>query len=213
MGPKGAEDVSEFETSSYSMPSRYAKLSMKAASAEGFYGEKSRQSKVWADVDAIHQKLSKKLDKEVKAQESPSSLQLSMEDETLDKEQERYTGALSSSVGQETDVIGYVFAINGELNSADVYPDHGLFIKLWPKLLNASVVEAIGEQGEKTRSTPVQDDVVMFLKDAETGTSNSKTLTKDIDLEIRDSADAVYFETRYNKDKWVHRNYLVKDKQ
>ena len=42
-------------------------------------------------------------------------------------------------------MIGYVFAINGKVNSADIYGSNVLFKKLWPKLLKANAIEAIAE--------------------------------------------------------------------
>ena len=54
--------------------------------------------------------------------------------------------ALEQAGEKDDDVVGYVFAVNGKLNSADVYPSNGLFRKMWPKLLQASVTEAIGEK-------------------------------------------------------------------
>src|SRR5438445_3597845 len=39
-------------------------------------------------------------------------------------------------------VVGYAFAVNGQLKGAELYASHGLFRKQWPKLLHANAVEA-----------------------------------------------------------------------
>ena len=68
--------------------------------------------------------------------------------------QDAYLKALQKEGEKAGDVIGYVFAINGKLNSAEVYPSNGLFRKMWPKLLKASVTEAIGRRTPTRKRHP-----------------------------------------------------------
>ena len=77
---------------------------------------------------------------------------------------------------KETDVVGYVFAVNGKLNSADLYPSNALFRKMWAKLLRASATEAIAESDmTSSAGTPPSADAVMaFLETSEAGVA-SKT--------------------------------------
>ena len=96
--------------------------------------------------------LSSNLGAPVQAAASQSSLQLSLENEKLKDAQDAYLEALLKEGEKADDVVGYVFAINGKLNSAEVYPSNGLFRKMWPKLLKASVTEAIGQKNAGARS-------------------------------------------------------------
>ena len=57
-------------------------------------------------------------------------------------------------------MIGYVFAINGHVNSADVYASRALFVKLWPKLLKASAVEAVAELNKNVEVKPMASETV-----------------------------------------------------
>ena len=57
-------------------------------------------------------------------------------------------------------VIGYAFAINGKVNSADVYASHELFQKLWPKLLESSAVEAFSELQKDKKFAPARQGLV-----------------------------------------------------
>ncbi|MFX5484718.1 DUF6569 family protein, partial [Acinetobacter baumannii] len=66
---------------------------------------------------------------------------------------------------KDSDVVGYAFAINGKVNSADVYASHDLFKKLWPKLLNSSAVEAVAEGGKKVTKAATTDDVRSCIDD------------------------------------------------
>ena len=51
--------------------------------------------------------------------------------------------ALAKALGDKglagDDVVGYVFAVNGKINSADLYPSNALFRKMWRKNFDASV--------------------------------------------------------------------------
>lgn len=177
------------------------------------------QSQVWERVDEAQQKLSRRVASEVKAEDSASSLQLSLEHEKVRETADAYIEKLSGIVNGRTDIIGYAFAINGKLNSADVYASNSLFKKLWPKLLKASAIEAtaesaIGESMGQVIIEPVAiERVAEFLERAEQGAEVSeRQVTKRIELVTRESGQHVLSETRDLKHdgKWLHRNYLVK---
>jgi hypothetical protein len=114
----------------------------------------------------------------------------------------------------KSDVIGYVFAINGHVNSADVYASRSLFVKLWPKLLKASAVEAIAELNQKEAAEPVVAETVhTFLGESEgAGGGGTKEVTRRVKLVTREDDKNIFFETRdrNDKDNWVHRNYIRK---
>jgi hypothetical protein len=178
-----------------------------AAKARGSQGE------VWREVAAAQDKLSANVGGNVKNEASPTSFQLAMENKEVQKTAENYIDALSGIVNGKTDVIGYVFAINGKINSADIYASSVLFKKLWPKLLKASAIEAIAElrRGEKF-SAPPADAVRGFLDDSK-GTEKEKDVSSRVQTVTRESSGSVFFETRdkAKSNVWVHRNVIKKD--
>jgi len=201
---RGNEEVTTFNSSSNTVASREVKL---AAKARGSQGE------VWREVAAAQDKLSANVGGNVKNEASPTSFQLAMENKEVQKTAENYIDALSGIVNGKSDVIGYVFAINGKINSADIYASSVLFKKLWPKLLKASAIEAIAElrRGEKF-SAPPADAVRGFLDDSK-GTEKEKDVSSRVQTVTRESSGSVFFETR-DKTKsnvWVHRNVIKKD--
>ena len=110
-----------------------------------------------------------------------------------------------------------MFAINGKINSADVYASSVLFKKLWPKLLQASAIEAVAElrRGERFAAPPA-DAVKGFLDDSPKGTDEKqKDVSARVQTVTRESKENVFFETRdrAKADTWVHRNYIKKEKQ
>jgi hypothetical protein len=110
----------------------------------------------------------------------------------------------------DSDVVGYIFAVNGKLNSAEVYPSNALFRKMWPKLLQASVTEAISHRHADSDPTPLSDIALAFLNEAAKGKASEKPLPAAVQLEVRDGDRALYFETRRAGGAWVHRSYLAK---
>lgn len=168
------------------------------------------QGEMWASVASIQEKLKKSLGEAVASPTSESSLQLALENETLRKAQDAYVQALRPEGENPTDITGFVFAVNGKLSSADVYPSNGLFRKLWPKLLNASVTEAIANKDEPRSAPPALGAVAEFLSDAEKGEKTEQTLAASVVLDSRVTETAIYSETRTPKAGWTHRNYLAR---
>ncbi len=173
---RGKEDVKTFATASAVVPSREAKIAMKAPVAA--FAEPTRttgissgsirttaavpsetgtrQQEVWRKVRKVQDGLSSNLGTTVNAAASQSSLQLALENEKLKDAQAAYLTALQGAGEKENDIVGYIFAINGKLNSAEVYPSNGLFRKMWPKLLQASITEAIGQKNADNDAAPTE---------------------------------------------------------
>ena len=229
---RGREDARNFSTASASVPSREMKLAMKAplpsapiidpmrqtANRSNAYAAAEtgvRQQQVWEGVRRTQAKLADKIGASVRSAQSASSLQLALENEKLMDVQQSYIKALKAAGESGDDIVGFVFAVNGQLNSADVYPSNGLFRKMWVKLLTASAIEAIGHKDEPNVAPPTVEAVSAFLTAAEAGKSSEKALNAGAKLDTRDSDKAYYFETARaapspNSSAWVHRNYLAK---
>ena len=149
-----------------------------------------RQQQVWESVRATQSKLTGSLGASVRSAQSTSSLQLALENEKLMDAQKGYLKALKAAGEQEDDIVGFAFAVNGAINSADVYPSNGLFRKMWSKLLTAGVIEAIGHRNEPAAPSPAAEAVHAFLAAAESGKSNAKALNASARLETREAEKA-----------------------
>ena len=182
------------------------------AVARNYVGDDTsvRQQEVWRRVRGMQDKLSTSVGEAVNSPASQSSLQLALENEKLKDAQAAYLAALKGSGEKEDDVVGFVFAVNGKLNSAEVYPSNGLFRKMWPKLLQASVTEAISHRSGNKEPAPSSESALAFLTAAAKGTASEKPLPAQVRLEVRDTDTAFYFETRRASGAFVHRSYLAK---
>jgi hypothetical protein len=103
------------------------------------------QGEVWASIAKEQEKLSKAFSAPVAANVSASSYQLTLEHEQIMRQKEAGLANLRPLLSQYPKAIGWVFAIHGELNNADIYLSHDLFSQLWDKLLSSAVTESIAE--------------------------------------------------------------------
>jgi hypothetical protein len=223
---RSAEDGKTFSVADATVPSREAKVVMSApakaapaapragemnqqAPAAGLFQDPSQQQAMWTEARRIQEKLSQNLHADVAEPSSPTSLGLTLDNEKLQRAQTAYVSALQSAGERDDDVIGYVFAINGRVNSAAVYSSNGLFRKMWPKLLRASAVEAIGA-GTENAKPPAVEEVKGFLKDAEAGQSTNRKLTASVTQQTRDAPKSLFVETKRSEGPWITRSYLAK---
>ena len=215
---RGSEAVDKFSSANAALPSRSAKLDLAgapastAAAPEGASVGK-RQQEIWKTVSEIQGKLTSNLSAPVAAPRSRTSLQLALENGGLERAQADYVQALQPLGEKDDDIVGYVFAINGKINSADIYPSNGLFRKMWPKLLRASVTEALGERNVPAAPPPPVATATSFLSTPADAKTIEKSATAQGRLEMRDSATALFTQAKpaaAADGAWVHRNYLAK---
>lgn len=201
---RGNEQAKVFSSSSDAVATREIKLAAKRENSQGG---------VWESVTVAQNKLSKNVGTRVNSPVSASSLQLAVENGKVQETAESYVKALSAIVNRSNDVVGYVFAINGKVNSADVYGSSVLFKKLWPKLLKANAIEAIAELQKKEFAPASAKSVQGFLSEADSARGSDKDVNARVNLLTREDDENILFETRDRAEKgvWVHRNYIKKN--
>jgi hypothetical protein len=171
------------------------------------------QAKVWSEVRVAQEKLSENVAGDVRAAESQSSLQLSLEHGRVQESASAYVNKLLSIVDNSNDVIGFAFGINTEVNSADVYSSSALFKRFWPRLLKAAAIEAVAERTSSEKCEPVSiADASEFLVASERGEETLNEITTRTHMLKREAERGVFFETRDmdHDGEWVHRSYLTR---
>jgi hypothetical protein len=205
---RGQEQSAQFNSSEDMVGTRPLKMAAKQAKS---------QSGVWKEVGETQAKLSQSVNADVRSSVSRSSLQLALENEKVQESTAAYVTKLSSIVEAKNDVIGYVFAINGKINSADLYYSNALFMRFWPKLLKTTAIEAVAERPTndpviEKRETVSAEAMKSFFADAELGQESTSSITSRTQMIKRESEKGLFFETRdlAQKGIWVHRSYLAK---
>jgi len=197
------ESAGSFDSADKSLAGKDLKLAAKAARS---------QQDVWNAVAKTQATLAASLGEDVAAAESPTSLQLTLENKKLEAAIADHVAALTTLADRHGDAIGYVYAVDGRISGGDVYPSPTLFRKLWPKLLAADATEAVAQRAAAAPDRVLTiDDVVAFLVAADGAASTAEQLPAGVTLISRSSDDVAAFETRTAaSDSWVHRSYIVK---
>jgi hypothetical protein len=133
---RGTEKVEKFSMSSNQVASRDLRVASRY---------RRSQKEVWDNAAELQDKLSRNVGKSVQSEASPSSLELTLGNKDVKKHSEDYVSALRNIIKDRKHIIGFVFSINGQLNTAEVYGSEDLFRQLWPKLLRTAAVEAFAE--------------------------------------------------------------------
>lgn len=153
---RGNEDAGSFASGKSNIASSEMKIAAR---------EKTDQGQVWAEVDRTQKKLSDSAGKDVRSDKSASSLQLTLENKDVQASADDYRKAMADALKGKKHVIGYAFAINGKINSVDIFGSELLFQKLWPQMLDAIAIEAVAK-AEKGReyAAPKANEVQAFLE-------------------------------------------------
>jgi hypothetical protein len=200
---RGKENVAAFDSSANCLADNKLRIATRSAKS---------QKDVWNEVMNAQKKLGDTLKVDVKNSASQTSYQLTLEN---DKVKESISAAekklLSIVDDKTTDVIGYAVAINGKVNNVEVFANAALFKKLWPKLLQTSIIEALSEKNDKIKLEAVKAAAVQkFVDEAEAGTKKERTVLKTFKEVEKDTKTNVLFETQTEKGQVLRRSYLAK---
>lgn len=196
------EDVQQFSSSEERIVSKDLKVAANGARS---------QQEVWSKVAEAQKRLSANTGVDVTANGSSTSLQLALENGKVTATADEYVKKLGDLVRGKTDVIGYAFAVNGEINSADIYVSNHLFAKLWPRMLKAAAVEAVAEGDRGTRTSVKPEAISGFLSDAEKGRAKERPTTASSKIVTREADGNAVYEARDRSDAVIHRNYVKID--
>lgn len=131
---RGSESLYAFSSNSVQVSGKGLRKAVKSGFGQG---------RVWQEVTKEQMKISANVKTDVRANASPSSYQLAVENKNLKKEIEAYKKVLASIIDKHPDAVGYAVTINGEFSTADVYASRKLFRKTWSQHLESAVTEAV----------------------------------------------------------------------
>jgi hypothetical protein len=201
--PRGSEGVGQFSSSKKSLSSKELKIATKKAKSQG---------EVWNAVEQEQDKLSRKLGKSVKSDVSDTSLQLTLEDEDLQKASQAYGKAISPLGLKDKDIVGYAYTINGKFNAADIYESNDLFKKIWAKGLDAAAYEAVAapDPVKPFGPAPGTEYIVRQINDGLKGKIDDRVDSKNSRSITREAKDNYAFETQNKKGELIHLNVIQK---
>lgn len=118
--------------------------------------------------------------------------------------------ALAKIIDENAHAVGFAFAINGRINTADSYGSGILFRKLWNKLL-----EAIAELRRKSEASPkrviAKTIETWFLEAEKTAVSDRQEVPPRVRVDTRRGNQTVVFETCDHgiNDRILHSNLVT----
>jgi hypothetical protein len=200
---RGNEPVRHFASSNATIMTKRQKMAVKVAGNQGA---------VWDSVAAAQADIGSKVGGSVRARASATSLQLSLEDKKVTGSVDEYVRHLEKSLPKDNDVVGYAVAVNGNVESVDVFASPKLFGKMKGKLLKSSASEALAAKTDKPSPPPSADAVRALIADAESGAAKSEKQTLRTQVTRKETRRNVVFETAdpMVPAKAVHKSYLAK---
>jgi hypothetical protein len=119
--------------------------------------------------------------------------------------------ALGGILKGHRDAVGVAIVVNGEIEEADIYPNHRLLGKLYPRLLESYALTALGRQPERDGAQLVSaDDIARFMRSGgKKGAERTEQINASNSVEISDSAAKVRCSTAYDGSV-VHQQVLSK---
>jgi hypothetical protein len=183
---RGNEDARLFSDSSNELPSKELKLAAKVTGDQGL---------VWQRVDELQRKAAKAghvgIDR-IRPNSSPTSLDLTMNNKPVESMSFQYKARLAPTLQGKNDIVGYACVINGTVSSVDVYSSPQLFKKLWPKLIDASAVEAATKLVDGKSYPPVKtSSIESWMDDAKRAHVSSTRTVANTKVEVHESAQHV----------------------
>jgi hypothetical protein len=244
--PRSSASADAFALSGTLIPSRTAKLSMWLNSAADTKAvDRLRQSGVWWSIDTLRSHLEKQLGVRLepptsvkwnpnlstenrattvlagRASKWTTGLPLALTNRRLRTSVAPYMSTAAIAVHSDGNVIGAVFAINGQLAGAELYGSPELFRQMWPQLLRAYATEAIALQGVANEQLPSIAAVKHFLFEAPAAeahydwTNSNYTQIREREnvvyyTHIREAQNVVYSEMADERGHRIQASYLSK---
>lgn len=119
-----------------------------------------------------------------------------VEDPLVRAEVDKFVAALRHVAGG-ADIVGFAFAVNGRVNSADVYAHTGLFRKQWPRLLRACAIEALVRSREAATGIATRRDVDVLLAESLRAPERDRTTGPGVECRTRLGSKYVSFESTF----------------
>jgi len=166
------------------------------------------QSRVWECVGAQKKSaVTKSL-----ASNTNSSANELLDAPRVQKISDEYAQALGKALDKHRDTVGVVIVVNGQIEEADVYPNHALLGKLYPRLVRSYAVQAalLGDLGrsEKRLSTA---DIARFLKEGDVKARRARKVGTHNEIQVGELDDNKFrCATRY-EGKVVHWQVMKKN--
>jgi hypothetical protein len=101
-----------------------------------------------------------------------------------------FAGALTGTLDEQRDVVGAAIVVNGQIEEVNLYPNHALFRKLFPRLIRSYALQATMLKDQAGNAASVSPAAVAeFLRDDEEKPQREKPLDTHNTMQVRELAE------------------------
>jgi hypothetical protein len=144
--------------------------------------DKSQES-VWENVR--QQKESAK--KAALAGSTNSSLNETLDAPEVKKLSDEFAEALKGVLQDHPDAVGVAVAVNGNIEEVNIYPNHKLLCKIYPRLLQSYALQATLQKDKaKDAKAVAPEEIVKFMADSKEKSKREEKINADNRLDISD---------------------------
>ncbi len=164
------------------------------------------QAAVWREV--AYQKMV--AERALGAKNTNTSLNETLDSPEVKKLCDACGKALGGLPGKHKDAVGVAVAVNGRLEEVNVYPNHDLFARIYPRLLESYALQAALTKKDKGAKGPAvaADDVKKFMTAGKEKERRFEDIDKDNRLRVRDLEGKVFECVTAYKGQPMHRQWL-----
>jgi hypothetical protein len=188
----------------FAATSNYA-LAPKATRAAAKYG--NSQAGVWDSVkEQKEAAAAKKL-----AANTNSSLNETLDSPEVQKISDDFANALRRVLDEQPDAVGVAIAVNGKIEEVNIYPNHSLLGKLYPRLRQSYALQAALEKG-KVQDIPevACAEVARFMTEGKAKSEQEQALDRDNRLRLTELDNNAACATTCYQGKPVHQQVVGK---
>jgi hypothetical protein len=166
----------------------------------------NQQGVVWDQVRVI--KHAANSAEGVNAPNTNTSLNETLEAPQVKQVSEKCSEALKDILAEKPNAVGVVVAVNGKIEEVNIYPNHKVLSKQYPRLLKSYALQAaINEKKGETATLSVADVRDFMTERKEQAEEQKRDVNKDNYLYVCPSADKTECRTEYDG-KVVHSQWL-----
>ncbi len=115
-----------------------------------------------------------------------SSLNTALDAPAIKKVSDDFAKALSEALKKHPDAVGVAIIVNGQIEEVNIYPNHKLLGKQYPRLLQSYAFQAAAQKDKATDAKPVsRGDLVKFMTEGKEEKKTTENVNADNRLQIR----------------------------
>jgi hypothetical protein len=139
-----------------------------------------------------------------------SSINETFDSPKVRKVSDRYARELGAAVDRHPGAVGVAVVVNGQFEEANIYPNHGVLKKLFPRLIQSYAVQAVMLKDQARQTLQSRDVVVKLLAEGKEKSRTERPINAQNTSQVREMEDNRFVCTTRYEGQLVHWQLLKK---